>query len=128
MVNIISDFYYVSISNEYFAYLYWSILNRYNSLSGSSGRKVNIIEYDCNLITSIGYSALTSLFSLLQTVVVFGMLTFYLIHSSPFSIFALLVIFYVAAQVVVSVLTFRTNRNYTSQKDRRLDLNISNEH
>jgi ABC-type multidrug transport system fused ATPase/permease subunit len=65
VIVILCNFVYSSMGFEYFAYLYWYLLNHYHRLLGSSGRKVNILEYDCNLLTNLPYSALTSLFYLL---------------------------------------------------------------
>ena len=55
------------------------------------------------------------------------MLIVYLIDSKPFSVFAIIVSFYLLAQFFASFITYKCNRNYMAQKDSRLDKNITDD-
>ncbi len=122
---LICDFLYISLGFEYFAYLYWYILNSYHRLFGTFGKKVNIVEYDCNLITNIAYSSLTAFFYSIEIIVLYSMLIVYLIDSEPFSVFAVIVSLYLVAQSFASIITYKSNRSYMLQKDSRLNKNIT---
>lgn len=53
------------------------------------------------------------------------MLIYYLIDSTPFSVFAVIVTLYLISQSFASFVTYKYNRNYMMQKDFRLSKNIS---
>lgn len=125
VINVICDFAYSSLGFEYFAYLYWFILNNYNRLFGTFGKKINIIEYDCNIITNITYSSLTAFFYTIEIIVLYSMLIAYLKDSSPFSVFALIVSLYILGQALASYMTYRSNSKYMQQKDSRINCNIT---
>lgn len=124
-VNIICNILYQSLGYEYFAFLYWYILNNCNNIRQNLGKRVNIIEYDCNLITNIVFSALTTIFYFLEIMVLFGLLIVYLANSHPYSMFFLLICAYLICQCLVSLATFTLNRTYMTQKDRRIGFNVS---
>lgn len=79
--SIVCNTLYESLGFEYFAYLYWHILNNCKEVKIHVGKRVNIVEYDCNLITNIVYSALASIFYFLEIMVLFGLLISYMTKS-----------------------------------------------
>ena len=119
------DFLYTDLGIEVFAYLQWLILGS-ESLSGSDiGKAVNIIEYDCTLISGIIYSTMTTFFYCLELAILFGLLIKYLLSTEPFYIFALIICGYVVCQGLVSFGVFKFNKIYINEKDRRLETNFN---
>ncbi len=88
---------------------------------------LNLIEYDCNMISNLPYASLTAFFSLAEILVIIGLFTYYLASTSSFSIFAAIILLYLITQSLVSFFTFQFTKRYLSQKDKRLAYNINND-
>ena len=137
-ISIICDYLYTSLGYEYFAYLYWHLLDNYGDTgqiqtggteqagqAGQSlGKLVNVIEYDCNLVGNVVFSSLTSIFYSVEMVVLFGLLIQALLETTPYSVFVLIVAAYVLCQAAANLATFALNQSYVNQKDRRLAANL----
>ena len=114
LVWVFCDFFYSNLGIEYFAYLYWLILDKNNSRSINMGKMVNIVEYDCNLLSNIVYSSLTTIFYSIELMVLFGLLIHYLINCRLYSVFAIIICCYVICQGLASMGIFILNRKYVS--------------
>ena len=112
---------YSSLGFEYFAALYLYILNKYHTFGGGLGKLINVLEYDCNLISNLVYSMLTSIFCACQLLVLFNLLIYYLHGSYQFII---IIVAFLLSQFWANRATFITNKRYVSQKDKRLNANV----
>lgn len=88
---------------------------------------LNLIEYDCNMLSNLPYSALTALFDSVEIVVIISLFIYYLQAQPYFPLLLGIIILYLASQTLVNYLTYQFTKKYLLKKDRRLGHNINNE-
>lgn len=81
LIWTICDFLYTDLGIEIFAALYCLLLGRKHLNGSDAGKAVNIIEYDCNLVSSIAYSSMTTFFYCIELMILFGILISYLANT-----------------------------------------------
>jgi hypothetical protein len=92
-----------------------------------SGKVLNLIEYDCSMLSNLPYSALTVLFDSVEIVVIISLFIHYLRDEQYLPYFIGIIVLYLASQALANYLTYRFTKNYLIKKDRRLGCNINHD-